>query len=549
MYKSDFIKPLHVNLSLVVLASGVRYTRVGVYFVTVFLEVLSGRSFFTIFQSSDQEIIMSNVLYSFFSIQQILTKMSVVFIQPPKKEPKQEWIYRGEGNANLVISLPDKRQILRIRKTDKPKTFFVWLFNWLSDFLYWDTKNELNVDNQDLKFYKQVMMPLLGQFVCEATPIFMSRKQTHDLNSAIAQCRPGFRKHKKLQFGRATFFTDFAFLPKNLDSFRLSGATYAIEIKPKQGWIPVLSRQTKCQFCQNQYLKLQKGQIKKISGYCPLDLFSGEKPRMIKAIKSLIYNPQNNFKIFRNGVFVYGEQASIDVFYEVMREMLYSDDKMSTYSLLEEFCDILYTTLIKQIDKQYADHKCIELYQTIEPSDKHSATTIAYDPENLSCALPEGCILERILSIQKFDQLGLDRYKELINSYYNDVITEKNYVEKLLKEISVTKCPKCVIRKYISGNLISDDRRKICELDFAPYLVASIANDCSLMLTYRRCSSRDRLVSEEHFLERPTESFVFNVGVFDLYPKPLSTIAKHVKRKLKIESLPFDNVPCNHRIL
>ncbi|KRT82688.1 hypothetical protein AMK59_4775, partial [Oryctes borbonicus] len=141
-------------------------------------------------QAQIQDIIMSNVLYSFFSIQQILTKMSVVFVQPLKKEPKQEWIYRGEGNANLVISLPDKRQILRIQKTDKPKTFLVWLLNWLSDFLYWDTKHELNVDSQDLKFYKLVMMPLLGQFVCEATPIFMSRKQTHDLNRAIAQCRP-----------------------------------------------------------------------------------------------------------------------------------------------------------------------------------------------------------------------------------------------------------------------------------------------------------------------------------------------------------------------
>ncbi|KRT80740.1 hypothetical protein AMK59_4918 [Oryctes borbonicus] len=271
---------------------------------------------------------------------------------------------------------------------------------------------------------------------------------------------------------------------------------------------------------------------------------------MIKAIKSLIYNPQNNFKIFRNGVFVYGEQVSIDVFYDVMKEMLYSDDKMSTYSLLEEFCDILYTTLIKQIDKQYTDHKCVELHhQTIETSDNYSATTVTIDDTNhLSCALPEGCILERILSIQKFDQLGLDRYKDLVNSYCDDIVVEKSYVERLSKEVSVTKCPKCVIRKYVNKNLIWDERREICELDFVPYLVASVANDCSLMLTYRRCSSRDRLMSEEHFLERTSESFVFNVGVFDLYPKPLSTIEKHVKRKLKIDSLPFDNIPCNQRI-
>ncbi|KAK9695155.1 Inositol-pentakisphosphate 2-kinase [Popillia japonica] len=357
----------------------------------------------------------------------------------------------------------------------------------------------------------------------------------------------GFRKHKKLQFGRATFFTDFAFLPKNLDSFRLSGATYAIEIKPKQGWIPKQSRQSKCQFCQNQYLKLQKNQIKKISGYCPLDLFSGDKQRMVKAIKSLIYNPQNNFRIFRNGVFIYGEQVSIDVFYDVIKEMLYSDDKMSTYSLLEEFCDMLYATLIKQIDKQYTDHKCLDVNHIIKCSDQYGAT---YDDSISSgCDLPEGCILERILSIQKFDQLGLDYYKSLINTYLDNVEVQRNYVENLLKEVSAIKCPKCVIKvsaikcpkcvisKCINKNLISRDRRDICELDFAPYLVASVANDCSLiceldfapylvasvandcslMLTYRSSTIRDQLVPEECFLERPNGNFVVNIVNIKLF--------------------------------
>ncbi|KAI4461088.1 inositol polyphosphate kinase 1 [Holotrichia oblita] len=275
---------------------------------------------------------------------------------------------------------------------------------------------------------------------------------------------------------------------------------------------------------------------------------------MVKAIKSLIYNPQNNFKIFRNGVFIYGEQVSIDVFYDVIKEMLYSDDKMSTYSLLEEFCDMLYTTLIKQIDKQYMDHKCIELNH-IKCSDKCGAT--CDDSVRAEYDLPEGCILERILSIQKFDQLGLDYYKSLVNTYLDDVVIQNNYVEKLLKEVSIVKCPRCVINKCINKHLISRDKRDICELDFAPYLVASVANDCSLMLTYRSSTirtethyffNRDHLVPEECFLERPNGNFVVNIGVFDLYPKPLSTIEKHIKRRAKIECLPIDSVPCNQRI-
>lgn len=157
-------------------------------------------------------------------------------------------------------------------------------------------------------------------------------------------------------------------------------------------------------------------------------------------------------------------------------------------SLLEEFCDMLYATLIKQIDKQYTDHKCLDVNHIIKCSDQYGAT---YDDSISSgCDLPEGCILERILSIQKFDQLGLDYYKSLINTYLDNVEVQRNYVENLLKEVSAIKCPKCVISKCINKNLISRDRRDICELDFAPYLVASVANDCSLMLTYRSSTIR-----------------------------------------------------------
>lgn len=68
-----------------------------------------------------------------------------------------------------------------------------------------------------------------------------------------------FRKSKRLYYGKATLFADYAFLPKHMEeSFTTYNDTYAIEIKPKLGWIP-LSKQNnkKCQFCQNQYLKVK----------------------------------------------------------------------------------------------------------------------------------------------------------------------------------------------------------------------------------------------------------------------------------------------------
>lgn len=40
--------------------------------------------------------------------------------------------------------------------------------------------------------------------------------------------------------------------------------------------------------------------INKQSGYCPLDLFSGDEKRMQHSLNSLIDSPQNNFKLFVN---------------------------------------------------------------------------------------------------------------------------------------------------------------------------------------------------------------------------------------------------------
>lgn len=98
------------------------------------------------------------------------------------------------------------------------------------------------------------------------------------------------RKEKCIQSGRATIFEDYAFLPKHIP---LKSPVYAVEIKPKQGFIPRLQKRfDKCTYCLNQYLKvratviqcnniykvafqLQNGQIDRVSRYCPFDLFSG----------------------------------------------------------------------------------------------------------------------------------------------------------------------------------------------------------------------------------------------------------------------------------
>ncbi|RZC36155.1 inositol-pentakisphosphate 2-kinase, partial [Asbolus verrucosus] len=148
-----------------------------------------------------------------------------------------KWVYRGEGNCNVVISLPKERKILRIRKIKKITSLLSWLLNWITDILYWYCGNGSDDELRDLTFYKRIIRPLIGSsFVCDAEQVFLSRKQIKILEEKLAHQRPDYRKLKSLQYGRAALFDDYAFLPDEFYPFLLSSDTFAVEIKPKQGW-------------------------------------------------------------------------------------------------------------------------------------------------------------------------------------------------------------------------------------------------------------------------------------------------------------------------
>lgn len=185
------------------------------------------------------------------------------------------WIYRGEGNCNVVISLPTDKKILRIRKIEKSSSILSWILNWITDIIQWYYGSGSYEELRDISFYKDIIRPLIGSnFVCDAEQVFLSRKQINILEQELAHQRPGnylrynqnlifigkfldHRKIKKLQYGRAALFDDYTFLPDDFYPFLLSDNTFAIEIKPKQGWISFGEKLSlKCTFCMNQYIKV-----------------------------------------------------------------------------------------------------------------------------------------------------------------------------------------------------------------------------------------------------------------------------------------------------
>lgn len=80
-----------------------------------------------------------------------------------------------------------------------------------------------------------------------------------------------------------------------------------VELKPKWGFLPscplIPNDSPKLSISRFQLLqrsKLKKGEIQAITKYDPLDLFSGTKEGIKKAIESLVDNPQGNLKVFRD---------------------------------------------------------------------------------------------------------------------------------------------------------------------------------------------------------------------------------------------------------
>ncbi|ERL95601.1 hypothetical protein D910_00028 [Dendroctonus ponderosae] len=412
-----------------------------------------------------------------------------------------EWAYRGEGNCNLVVGLQGARQILRIRKTEKPQSLLGWILVLLTDLIEWCSGKACGDEARDLAFYCQVMRPLIGaHYTSEARMVALSRPQLQLILEGVRQRRPDHRRHKTLQLGRAALFSDFAFLPPRFDHLDFIGDTFAVELKPKQGWRPPKERLAlpQCLYCMHQLLKLQTGRVQGRTDYCPEELFSGDPGRMRRALRHLLAAPQNNLKIFRNGAQCFDDRRrSLSVLQELFQSAA------DPLELADEFCALLQRCLL------------LDLSGTGEGQCPHCPPT----------HLPPGCVLGRILSAQQLDQEGThSTYKKLCKGGQSGNF---DYVDRVLGALAAQAqpCMRCALGRIA--------RQCALDLLFAPYLVAAVAKDCSLMVTLRRVPHSDAEL-QGRTLGTPYGAFVVNVGVFDLYPKPMDTILKHQRRNREI---------------
>ncbi|KAI4503089.1 hypothetical protein M0802_002133 [Mischocyttarus mexicanus] len=387
----------------------------------------------------------------------------------------KDCIYRGEGNANIVVSLPHEHEVIRFRKSLPRETLP-------------DNENEDNNDDdynqvekkkkkeeeekekirvkREVDFVKHVVSGYLGSYICTPKIVRYDTKDVTELLQIIHPFRPDKRRYKKKVMKYAMKMPDYTLLPLKFakldpDVFK-SKSIFAIEIKPKQGYQRKEEQLLQmCPYCLGQYYKLKKKMIDHRSSYCPFDLFSGDEVRMKESIKGLLRSPQNNLKIFKDGTIIYDQEFSTNDLETVLNDCYQSTGDVCTKeNTINLFCNLTCAALLHSFPQSECSkvkmQSILEHNQFYHISERDSEVIrdtnkeFIFKTRNLfyliqeECKretndLPKDCVLERILSMQRLPYIGTeyiydiyDKYSTMIDDdiIYSHLINSSRYCIK-----------------------------------------------------------------------------------------------------------------------
>ncbi|KAJ2499204.1 hypothetical protein GGH96_003718 [Coemansia sp. RSA 1972] len=196
-----------------------------------------------------------------------------------------DWKYSGEGNMKIVFTYtgPDPS-----------------LHNWLLQLNKGESSSTLAVQlerRRDARTFSAfVVGPLIGpQYILEQRLVRAPREFLASL-SERTQERPAHRTHAHIDVDQGV-----GVLVPNMLAVR----SVTVELKPKWGFLPQSSeiapansvKHRVCRYCMHQHLKHQTP-----SQLCPLDLYSTTPNRVERALDALAESPQNNMRVFIDGV-------------------------------------------------------------------------------------------------------------------------------------------------------------------------------------------------------------------------------------------------------
>lgn len=416
-----------------------------------------------------------------------------------------QWAYRGEGAVNLVLAYcgdsPDfVGKVLRIHKVPNNEAEGENGDAVLTEHehLLWEgykgIVSALTREAAEPYYVREVICPLLGsEHVDAGISVLVSREFLEAIEVNVLCQRPAWR----VDAAKVNPLCDSVLLMADHSIFpQVSGVLkkdfcVSVEIKPKAGFLPTSEfideenaiKKTTTRFKMHQTLKLRQKKISQISKYNPLDLFSGTKDGVRRAIKSLFLIPQNNFRVFLNGSLVFGGMGNAgdtvscrvdQVFDEGLKRVISAKDGMHTNYFLELVAEAVF----------------------------------------------KSGLLGRLLEVQKLDSIDIEG---AIHAYY-DVISEP--------------CKVCLEKgrsrseKYASlHSMPREESFKIVR----DYLISATSKDLSMIVSFRPRVNTDVGSAQDVVFLKPTNQFFdFKASFIDLDMKPLKKMEYYYELDQKI---------------
>lgn len=408
----------------------------------------------------------------------------------------KRWQYRGEGGANLVISMPQEKVIVRF-----PKSKYV------------DKDQEAKI-REIAYFSNEVMRPLLGRHFVR--PVKIGQMSLADLEQIRIEAQPyrPLARCKKGIYSRTVILSpDCVFLTPDYE-WNTKGDTFSVEIKPKQGWhsLKASCSVDLCHRCLKQYAKLYQGEIDAFSPYCPLDLFSGDKSRMKRAIFDLYEEPHNRFKLFKNGDLIYTNEVGSMSDMEKELSLFFG----TSQKVLECLTALLCTSLLLPLDG--AKNSVMEEFIELLP-DKVFRPPYLCDTRH--SPLPKNGILQRLLTLQRHTEMSDHEAKVVCERLLNNVEDIEGLHQLVFWH------PNSKMEHQLTQSEIED------VIQLQRYLLSVTAKDVSLMITFREVNDVTLEPPDQTVLHFKSLNKYFRlmISVIDLDPKPVHRISSWVHRK------------------
>ncbi|KAG8632393.1 inositol-pentakisphosphate 2-kinase [Manihot esculenta] len=422
-----------------------------------------------------------------------------------EKKDAADWVYRGEGAANLVLAYAGSSPLFNGKVTRIQKIARNGSSHCLDDHtvlteherLLWRELEELESsptkELAELLYVRHVMSPLLGpKHVDAGMHVLVSKEFLETIEKKVSCQRPAWRVDAAKINTECDFvliMTDHSLFPNGV---RNAGPCISVEIKPKCGFLPlsrfmaernVIKRST-TRFRLHQVLKLSQHEILEFSQYDPLDIFCSSKERIHKAINDLYNTPQNNFRVFLNGSIIFGglgggtNKTSIMIekaFEDALKGVIQAEDGLRTRSFIELVAETVYSSQV----------------------------------------------LDRLLEVQKLDSFDIEG---AIHAYYN-IISQPCMACSELDEARLQP-------RFASLHSIPLDESLKIVRDF---LIAATAKDCSLMISLKPREDMDFGSPYSNiYLKSTHQNFDYKVNFIDLDLKPLKKMETYYEKDKKI---------------